>query len=125
MQPSMRIADDRPLKALQAEFNAEFPFLEIAFFPPSSLRRSSSSANERFSDDLLVGQVRKVGNAGLLFLDGDLTPGAVEKTIEDIFGLRARIACRKVSPSHHCLPATSLREQNRRGMMMTEEVVIV
>ncbi|MBI5913839.1 MAG: hypothetical protein HY842_00550 [Bacteroidetes bacterium] len=121
----MRIADDRPLKALQAEFNAEFPFLEIAFFPPSNLRRNSSSANERFSDDLLVGQVRKVGNAGLLFLDGDLTPGALEKTIEDIFGLRAKIACRKVSTSHHCLPATSLREQNRRGMMMTEEVVIV
>ncbi len=112
----MRIANERPIRELQADFNSVFPFLEISFFKPND---SAPVAGLR------VGEARQVGGNGQLFLNGDLSAGAMERTIEDVFGLRTSIGCRFGQCQHSDKATKTLNQLNHKAMKMAEHTVII
>ena len=113
----MRIDNDRPLNELQNEFSSAFPFLEITFF-------KENETTERLEPKLRVGDIRRAGGSGQLYLDGDLPATAIERTIEDVFGLRASIGYRRGVHGHCSRAVKSLRELNHQAMHLGEDVVI-
>lgn len=117
----MRISDKLLLKELQAEFQSEFPFLEMVFFKHGN----PMPVNERFEPGLHVGDVREDGNDGLLVLNGILPAVAVVQTMADIFGLRVTVGCRKSTNDHSGAADKTLRAQNYRAMHMAATVVII
>jgi hypothetical protein len=117
----MRISATRFLKELQLEFCSEFPFLEMSFFKPGD----RSPVNLRIEPSLLVGDVRVAGNDGMLVLNGNHCPTAVEDVMADIFGLRVKFGYRKGLRGRFDPSAKRLAELNHTAMHMAEEVVII
>lgn len=117
----MKIAGKRLLRDLQADFIAEFPFLDLTFRAESS----QELMNPRLSPNLQVEDVRRAGNDGVLNLMGNITCTAFEQTMKDVFGLNVWVKSRKSAPGCHASKARTLASLNHSAMHMVEDVVIV
>ncbi len=117
----MKISGKCLLRDLQADFIAEFPFLELTF----RMENSPQSVNMRQNPNLRVGDVRRVGNDGVLNLKGNITCTAFEETMKDIFGLNVWVKSRKSAPGCHASKARTLASLNHSAMHMVEDVLIV
>lgn len=117
----MRISDKRLLKELQAEFWAEFPFLDMEFYKPYNLEPASLI----LEPGLRVCDVRLGGSDGVLVLNGNLRCAAIEQTMADVFGLQMHVSYRKGIYGHFNAKGKTLTELNYRAMHMAEEVLIV
>ena len=117
----MRISDKRLLKELQAEFWADFPFLEMEFYKPEDLQPISLI----FEPSLRVCDVRKGGSDGVLALHGNLRCAAIEQTMADVFGLQMNVGYRKGIYGHFNAKGKTLTELNYHAMHMAEAVLIV
>jgi hypothetical protein len=117
----MRIANNRPLKELQAEFHSAFPYLDLYFFK----KGAALPINELFEPEVKIGDVRDDGSSGELLLNGSQSAAAVEQTMADIFGLKMKVGYGREF-RHRYLPNTKpLAELNYRSMHLTEDVLIV
>jgi hypothetical protein len=123
----MKIRDDKMLKELQEEFNYEFPFLKIEFYRNSHRMGQGSPACEQLSPMMLIGDIRKIHNAGYVNLDGNLTVGALEQTFRNIFDLNVQVFRKSFGRWVQSWSSDSwtLKEQNLRGMLSDEHLVIV
>ncbi len=117
----MRIANNRPLKELQAEFHSAFPYLDLYFFK----KGAALPIDEVFESEVKIGDVRDDGNSGELHLNGSQSAAAVEQTMADIFGLKLKVGYGREFRYRYLPNTKPLTELNYRSMHLTEEVVIV
>jgi hypothetical protein len=117
----MRIANNRPLKELQAEFHSDFPYLDLYFYKNGA----SQPINELFEPAVRVGDVRDNGLEGEVVLNGSLSAKAIEQTVSEIFGLNIRVGFSKGFGNRYIQSNKPLAELNYRSMHLTEEVLIV
>ena len=74
---------------------------------------------------LQIGDVRNIGNNGLLLLNGNIACAAMEQTMAEIFGLKVKVANRKGVPCGPKSKTKSLSELNYLAMHLAESVVFV
>jgi hypothetical protein len=117
----MKITDTRLLKEVQKEFRAQFPFLEMLFYKNDL----SQPVNLNMEPSLQVGDIRNIGNNGLLILNGNIACAAMEQTMSEIFGLKVKVANRKGVPCGPKSRTKSLGDLNYHAMHLAESVVFV
>ncbi len=117
----MRIANNRPLKELQAEFRSEFPYLNLYFFKKNAV----IPVNDIFEPEVRVGDVRDDGVSGEVLLNGSLSAAAVEQTMSDIFGLKMKVSYGQGFRNRYMPSNKPLTELNYASMHLTEDVLIV
>ncbi len=119
----MKIANDRRLKDLQADFQKAFPYLKIEFYKSSHQFGEENPKEDLLDLNLLVGEVRTVENYGLITLDEAQQTSEFEKLLAQIYGLNVQVF-RKSYGKWLQTWATdnwTLKEQNDRSAVMGDK----
>ena len=115
------ISDHRKIIALQAEFNALFPYLKIEFLQKSNLNRSEAQKKSSKIGDITVADCRTFHNKGELAVNDSMTVAQMEDNFRDVYGLEVQLL-RKSGKTWLETSVTSdwtLRKQNEEGKALS------
>ena len=119
----MKIANDRILADLQADFQQVFPYLKIEFFKSSHQYGEETIQEPPLNPTSLLGEVRTKDNFGIISLDENQQTSDFEKLLATIYGLNVQVF-RKSYGKWLQTWATdnwTLKEQNDRSAKMGDK----
>ena len=93
----LEIDDTKTVAELQERFSLCFPQLKIEFYHKRHHWQEDSAENLKINPQLLIGNVRKMHEPGVLEIKSWHKTGEVEQNFKDLFGLNVQVFYR----DHH------------------------
>jgi hypothetical protein len=116
------INDQRQIRAIQEEFNAEFPYLKLEFYNKPRKPAGASSRKLVKSVGKTLGECRTIHNTGKITITPEMTVADLEQRFGDVYGLHAQLF-RKSGNMWLETSVTddwTLSEQNREGETLSK-----
>lgn len=121
---NIRVSDDRKLSAIQADFNALFPFLKVEFFKAPHKIGEGSMKTLLYENSRNVRDCRVRNEDGDMVISADMTVNELEEKFLREFGLSVQVF-RKSGNVWLETSATdnwTLRQQNDEGAELSTQM---
>ena len=79
------------ISEIQAEFEKNFPFLQLRFYKKSHLPMTGSAAAEEWNKDIALGEIRSIHRSEDLRINGKMAVGELENIFEEHFCLHVQV----------------------------------
>ena len=87
----IKIDDNRIINELQAEFNANFPFLKIEFFSKTHKEGESSAKKLIRNTNKKIGECRSVHTKGNITISAKQKVSELEQLFQSVYGLPVQV----------------------------------
>jgi hypothetical protein len=91
----MLISDDRRLSEIQAEFNRQFPYLQLAFYATPHHQGEGTFQKEQLDPSKNIGEVRTVHHEENISINGHVHAGNLEELFSERYGLNVQVLRKK------------------------------